>query len=391
MFRIFPAVLLLAALLPVQVTAQEWAKKMFNALSHDFGTVARGADAVYKFEVKNIYKEDVHLSNVRSTCGCTIASIEHPIIKTHETGYVVARFNTPMFTGFRSATLTVNVGFTLADGRHVASEVQLRCHGKIRSDIVFNPGSAKFMDVDQGTQNEKQVNVIYAGRGDWKIIDVKSTSDYYEVELAETHREWGRISYNLLIRLKENAPAGYLKDQLILVTNDQLNRRIPLDVEGRIIPEILVSPQSLSLGEIPKGERVTKTLVVRGKKPFKITGVDCDNGCLTFHADDESKPLHVVKVTFDSCQAPAGKVKQAIRINTDRGDNIGAVLTAYATIVQEKGQQPTGEEETTTSNDDTYGNQEASHSNDLEGTTTAKDRGTTKINAQWRSRNLVVH
>jgi hypothetical protein len=244
------------------------------------------------------------------------------------------------------------------------------------------------MNVDQGTQHEKTIHVTYAGRSDWRILDVKSTSTLYEVELLETHREWGRVSYTLLVRLKDDAPAGFLKDQLVLITNDHQNRRIPLDVEGRVIPEISVSPQPFVLGEIPKGERVTKTLVVRGKKPFKITGVDCDGGYLTFHADDESKPLHVIKVTFDSCQVPAGKVKQAIRINTDRGNNIGAVLTAYATIVQEEEPQPSSDEDNTIPNDAPVDDRETADIHDLDEQAGQSDnQAEIRTGAQWRSRD----
>ena len=82
------AVIFLQAL---QANAQEWATKIFSAKSHDFGTVARGADAVHKFAVKNIYEEDIRLTSARSTCGCTIVSIENGTIKTGKTGYVVAR------------------------------------------------------------------------------------------------------------------------------------------------------------------------------------------------------------------------------------------------------------------------------------------------------------
>ena len=111
--------------------------------------------------------------------------------------------------------------------------------------------------------------------------------------------------------------------------------RIPLDIEGKIIPEISVVPENLVLGEVAKDKSVTKRLVVKGKKPFKITAVECaDGGCFTFKADEDSKALHVVQVTFDACNAPEGKMKQAIRIATDRGKDVGAVLTAHATVVK---------------------------------------------------------
>ena len=82
---------------------------MFPEREHNFGTVARGADTVYRFPVKNIYKQDVELVSVRSSCGCTTPSLENKVLKTYDVGYVVARFNTRTFTGMHGATLTVEV------------------------------------------------------------------------------------------------------------------------------------------------------------------------------------------------------------------------------------------------------------------------------------------
>ena len=39
----------LTLLAPGELLAQEWAEKMFNKLEHDFGTVARGAETVFRF------------------------------------------------------------------------------------------------------------------------------------------------------------------------------------------------------------------------------------------------------------------------------------------------------------------------------------------------------
>ena len=100
--------LLSTTLLMSQAGAQEWADKMFGKLSHDFGTVARGADTVYRFEVTNLYKQTMHITGVRSSCGCTTPTVENATIKTHEKAYIVAKFNTRTFVGRHGATLTVS-------------------------------------------------------------------------------------------------------------------------------------------------------------------------------------------------------------------------------------------------------------------------------------------
>jgi hypothetical protein len=327
--RTFGLGTLLLAFTAGTAPGQEWAEKMFNTLNHDFGTVARGADTVYKFEITNLYKEPMNISGVRSSCGCTSPSVENPIIKSHEKAYIVARFNTRTHVGQKGATLTV----TLAPP--YAAEVQLHVHGNIRGDVVFNPGAIEFGEVYEGEPKQQSVTVSYAGRPTWEIVDVTNDNDHFEVELLEAERTGNRISYNLLVRLKDNLPAGYVKDQLTVVTNDSHaeNQRIPLFVSGHVRPEFSVTPAQLVLGEMAPGSHVTRKLVVRGREPFKILDVDCGDDCFDFKTDtDEPRKVHFVDVTFKAGEQ-AGKLQTPIKIITDQ-ENRGATCVASATVVQ---------------------------------------------------------
>jgi hypothetical protein len=327
------------ACLAAGVSAQEWAEKMFNKIDHDFGTVARGADTVHKFEITNLYKQDMVITGVRSSCGCTSPTIEGPdgklaengqpvVVKTHEKAYVVARFNTRTHVGQKGATLTVTFATPYS------AEVQLHVHGNIRSDVVFNPGKIEFGEVNEGETKEQKVTVQYAGRPTWEIVDVTNDNDNFEVELLEAERTGNRVAYNLIVRLKDNLPAGYVNDQLTVVTNDSRpeSQRIPLFVSGNVRPEFSVTPTQLVLGEMAPGSHVTRKIVVRGKEPFKIVDVTCGDDCFGFEPDNnEAKKVHFVNVTFTAGEQP-GKLQTPIKIITDR-DNRGATLTASATVV----------------------------------------------------------
>jgi len=308
-------------------TAQKWAEEMFNDLDHDFGTVARGADTVFRFEITNLYKQPMQITGVRSSCGCTSPTVENATIKTYEKGYIVAKFNTRTFVGKHGATLTVSFAPPFA------AEVQVRVHGNIRSDVVFQPGAIQFGSVDEGSTDEQLISVNYAGRENWSIVDVTNDNNHFEVELQETFRGGGKVSYGLLVRLKDNLPPGYVKDQLTVITNDQRaeRQRIPLYVEGRIIPEISVTPDTLVLGDVAAEKEVTQKVVVRGKQPFKITSVECSDDCFTFKTDDQSKPLHLLEITFRP-GASKGAVKVPVRISTDRGNNRGVTLEVSANV-----------------------------------------------------------
>lgn len=307
--------------------AQEWAQKMFNKLNHDFGAVARGADTVYKFEVTNLYKQTMNIVGVRTSCGCTTPTIENNTIETHGKAYIVCRFNTHLnHVGQKGATVTVTFGAPYP------AEVQLRVSGYIRGDVVFTPGAVEFGEVDEGQGRTQEIDVTYAGRETWEIIDVTNDNSNFEVELKETGRGRGRVGYKLLVRLNEDLPVGYVKDQLTIVTNDHRaeHQRIPLFVAGKIRPEFSVTPENLVLGKIKPGEVVTRRIVVRGKEPFKIVDVDCGDDCFEFKTDPAAKSLHFVEVKFRA--AAAGEMRTPIRIITDRGNNRGATCMVSAIV-----------------------------------------------------------
>ncbi len=311
--------------IPVDLSAQEWAKKMFKTTSHDFGSVARGAKAEFSFEFENLYEEDLHIASVRSSCGCTTPTVTKRDLKTYEKSQVVAKYNTRSFLGEKGATVTVVID------KPYYAEVQLTIEGYIRSDVVFEPGEVNFGEVDQYTPAEKKLTVTYAGRSDWKIKDVRSANEHFEVELSETARSAGRVSYEMLVRLTAGAPSGYFQDQLSLITDDARLQSIPVLVQGSIVSPLTVSPAALILGTLDPGQTVKKQLIVRGKRPFRILRIKCNDDSFTFEqTDDKSSQLHFLPVTFTA--DAAGQISQQITIQTDLGSGAIASCTATASV-----------------------------------------------------------
>lgn len=318
------ALLLLAG--ASQAAGQEWAKRMFQEFEHDFGTVPRDSKQEYAFRFTNLYKEDVHVANVHSHCGCTTPSIEKDTLATRETGEIRVRFNTKSFLGERGATITVTID------EPSFAEIQLQVRGYIRSDVVFTPGTVDFGSLVAGDGGAAKLDVAYAGSEDWQIVDVRSANQFLEVELDETTRSSGQVGYHMLVHLKAGAPAGILQDQLAIVTNDNGGEVLLLPVEGQITSPLTVSPASLFLGALKPGETVKKRLVVRGSKPFRILKVQCDDPRCAFDAvATEPKSLHFVNLTF-AATAQTGEISKVIRIETDLGSGLCGECAVRGTV-----------------------------------------------------------
>jgi Protein of unknown function (DUF1573) len=307
--------------------AQDWARKMFTESSHDFGTVARGAKVEYRFQFSNPYVETIHVASVSSSCGCTTPSVTKNELKTHETSEIVAAFNTrSSYLGNHSATLTIQFD------KPFAAIVQLNVWGDIRSDLLVQPESVDLGSIDQGQEVERKLTVTHSGSSDWKVLDVRSVNTNYEVEVKNGAHAGSQVSYELLVHLKKDAPPGYVKDQLILVTNDPRVTQFPIEVDGLVKAELSASPQSLSFGLVEAGKAAkSQTIVVRGRRPFKITSVQCDDEAFTFKPQDASSAVQLITVGFTAPDKP-GKIAKKIRIETDLGKGFIVEVIAQAEV-----------------------------------------------------------
>jgi hypothetical protein len=314
----------------VRVEATEWARKMFDKTEHNFGTVARGAETEYRFQIKNLYKEDMTISSVRASCGCATPTLTKRTLKSGETAELITKFNTDRFLGQHGATITVRFG------GQFSAEVRLRVDGYIRRDVVFDPSRVELGSVDAGEGVEKTVKVMYAGRNDWQITEARAANEHIAVEAEPTSRGNGRVEYALHFTLKPDAPPGYINEPITLVTNDSSRQTLTLPVEGRVVSSVTISPPSLQLGVVRPGKSVTKQLVVRSQTPFRISKVVCEGGDESFHVEpgDDERKVHLLPLTFTASEK-TGSFVEKIRIEAEGMDSAIPVIVVQVEVQAE--------------------------------------------------------
>lgn len=288
---------------------QAWVKEMFTETSHDFGNVPRGAKAEFMFKLTNKYEEDVHIAQVRSSCGCTIPRIhEKSTLKTYEKGAIACEFNTRSFIGPKAAVVTV------VFDRPFYGEMQLTVKGNIRSDIVTEPGEIQFGSVDRGTEKATSVDITYAGKSRWEITGVRSANKYLRASLERKQSARDQIEYRMKVRLLDSAPAGEFNDQIVLVTNDQNFNMVTIPVRGTIVSP-LVMPVSIELGTIKSGTAIQKRMIIRGKTPFEIKNIECVDSRMSFTTPEGAKLVHIIPLQFVA-DAKFGAFKERVVVET---------------------------------------------------------------------------
>lgn len=102
--------LLFVGAMALSVSAQDKTAKIeFKAETVDYGEIAKGSDGVRVFEFTNTGDAPLVISNVKSSCGCTIPKKPEAPIAPGETGTIEVKYDTKRVGPIRKAiTVTSN-------------------------------------------------------------------------------------------------------------------------------------------------------------------------------------------------------------------------------------------------------------------------------------------
>jgi hypothetical protein len=293
---------------------------------HDFKSVPAGMYSEYKFIFSNPFQEVLHIAGVSSSCTCTSAFVldGKDTLQTYDKTAIVARLRSVDNTaGQKNATITVHID------KPFSALIQLNTQAWIRSDIAFSLSELRFESVDSGTEKTRTLTVNYTGRNSaWRIVDVKSTNSHIEPRIDSTQVAPNQITTIIKAKLKSDAPDGEFMDRLVLVSNEAEERReLPVVMRGRVGDAISVAPETVFFGYLKFGEpSTTKSVLLKGTKPFKITKFICDNPAVQTTVELNptlpAKQIHLLTLHYTNPKTGEGKpingkMESTVKIETD--------------------------------------------------------------------------
>ena len=102
------------------------------------------------------------------------------------------------------------------------------------------------------------IDVEYAGVLDWRINEVIKNGVPVDIGLEELYRRPGQYGYRVRVSLKNDAPSGPIKQELLLKTNDPTTPLLPVLVEAMVQAPLTAVPATVSMGTPKVGEAVTR-------------------------------------------------------------------------------------------------------------------------------------
>ncbi len=94
-----------------QTTAKNEGEKIlgpaisFDELEHDYGTIEQNGNGVYNFVFENSGTQPLVLTNVRSTCGCTVPQYPKEPVKPGKTATIEVKYDTRRIGPFSKSVI----------------------------------------------------------------------------------------------------------------------------------------------------------------------------------------------------------------------------------------------------------------------------------------------
>jgi hypothetical protein len=237
-------------------------------------------------------------------------SAERGSLAPHESTVIHVSMDARRFYGKKTQSFWVQFG-----PKYIATVV-LSVSANARPDIVCNPGLALFQSVPCGETPSQTVDIDYAGQLDWQVTKVTTPEGApFAATVKETCRRPGEVGYQVTVTLKSDAPVGTQRWELLLQTNDPSSPSLPVLVEATIQAPLSVVPNPVALGTLKAGEEVSRRVLVRGSKAFRIVSVEMEDSDVT--VDFPGTPALVQVVTVKWKPVAAGDLKREIKIKTD--------------------------------------------------------------------------
>jgi hypothetical protein len=101
----------------------EKAEFKFNEEKHDFGKIPQGTPVTTVFEFTNVGKEPLILTDVKPTCGCTIADYTKTPVKSGEKGTIKITYNAAAVAPFNKTIVVTSNAKTPTKYLNIVGEV----------------------------------------------------------------------------------------------------------------------------------------------------------------------------------------------------------------------------------------------------------------------------
>ena len=301
-------------------------------MSHDFGRVTRGAKLTTRFQFSNVGKGPLVVHGVHASCGCTAAeTTKGREYAPGDSGSIEVTFDSTDFAGRVSKTVTV-----MTNEKNLPDRT-LTVLATVVAEFEANPPMVDFGEV-ASTDGAARTIVIKTlpGAPQFRVEKLNFNTNILDV----SHRIEGGLVY-LDVKLKKDAPAGFVRETIRVANNSRTLRELPVPVRGTIRGNIELAPRYVEFGAIAPSDKSTRTIVLKAQKDFEVLAIKPElniNGSriedasqlVKVNASNTDKQKRQVSIDLINAAGQAGSVHGKLVMDTSDPQQKQVVVDFYA-------------------------------------------------------------
>jgi hypothetical protein len=277
---------------------------------YDFG-VRENADSVeHAFTLVNDGDEPLKILDVRTNCGCTVATLDKREVAPGQSMLVRATLHLQGRHGPQLKTVL------LATNDPENAQVLLTFKGEAIETIEVQPNYISFGSLDdaaEGAEADLRLTFRRPGITVEKIFFTDDTGAFKVTEKAGASADPDVRTFTVM--LKQDLPPGGYRDTLVFTTNYEHRPRLQIDLFARIRDSIELVPKSIVLPAGASGQK-RYIFVTRGTvKNFTV--LDASTPLPDVVTKAEKLPTGDVRISVDGLSASEIPAGTQLHIRTD--------------------------------------------------------------------------
>ncbi|MCZ6508440.1 MAG: DUF1573 domain-containing protein [Acidobacteria bacterium] len=241
----------------------------------DIGRVEYGKTYVHEFEIVNEGDSVLELFDARSSCGCTVLSVDERI-EPGESGRLRVRLD----PGSQDGAFAVRVDVFTNDQENARLTMTLKA--QLDTRVVARPGYIRYKTHRGSIAGRAITQILYATDGSpMRIEAVESPYPFVEVsfglatpeELLEGVEEQ---QWTITTTLLPDAPAGPLNGTVVARLDHPIQKAIRIPLLGLVHDVFATEPDAFDFGRVEIGEGIEARVRIRsyGGDPASFSSVE---------------------------------------------------------------------------------------------------------------------
>jgi len=249
---------------PALEVAGKGAKIQFATPVYDFGKVQAGEMVKYSFIFTNIGEEQLEVSNVQPSCGCTTAGDWTRSVPPGGTGKVPVQFNSANFNGQVLKTITV----TSNEKQKPVTVLQLK--GTIWKPIELVPQYTVINVAPDASGASASVRIINHLEEPLSVFEPVSSNPAFSVALI-TNQPGKEFQLNLAAG---DLSSGTVQGKVTLKTSSAKTPTLDVPFWASVQPVISVIPARIMLPQAPLKTKAPATVTIQNNSTNALTLTD---------------------------------------------------------------------------------------------------------------------